>query len=65
TEKDNIHLDIMSGVIDKAILTALSGKRCLILTNGGMIGHTVERIKEYAETSGIAINVSVVGAGGG
>ncbi|RZN43920.1 MAG: ATP-binding cassette domain-containing protein, partial [Methanosarcinales archaeon] len=39
TEKDNIHLDIMSGVIDKAILTALSGKRCLILTNGGMIGH--------------------------
>ena len=61
-EKDDIHLDIMSGVIDKAILMVLSGKRCLILTSGGMVGHAVERIKGYAETSGIAINVSVVGS---
>jgi len=61
-ERDNVRLDVVSGVIDKAILTVLSGKRCLILTSGGMVGHAVERINGYAKTSGIAINVGVVGA---
>lgn len=60
-ERDGIRLDVMSGVIDKAIRTILSGKRCLILTSDGMVGHAVERINGYAETSGIAINVRVVG----
>ncbi len=63
-ERDNVRLDVVSGVIDKAILMVLSGKRCLILTSGGMVGHAVERIDEYAETSGIAINVGVIGARG-
>ena len=63
-ESGDIRLDIVSGVIDKAILMVLSGKRCLILTSGGMVGHAVERIDGYAETSGIAINVGVVGARG-
>ena len=64
-ERDEIRLDVVSGVIDKAILMVLSGKRCLILTSGGMVGHAVERIDGYAETSGIAINVGVVGMRGG
>ncbi len=64
-ERDDIRLDVVSGVIDKTILMVLSGKRCLILTSGGMVGHAVERINGYAEKSGIAINVGVVGARGG
>jgi len=62
-ERDGVHLDIVAGVIDKAILTALCGKRCLILTNGGMVGHAMKRISDYAEKSGIEVNVSVVGSG--
>ncbi|RQD80428.1 ABC transporter ATP-binding protein, partial [Methanosalsum natronophilum] len=41
-------------------LTALCGKRCLILTNGGMVEHAKNRIKNYAETSGIDLNVSIL-----
>lgn len=55
---------MVSGVIDKAILMVLSGKQRLILTSGGMVGHAVERIEGYAETSGIAITVGVVGVRG-
>jgi cobalt/nickel transport system ATP-binding protein len=51
-------------VIDKSILMALCGKRCLILTNGGMVEHAIKRISDYAEKSGIEINVSMVGEGG-
>ena len=40
-----------AGVIDKAILMALSGKRCLILTNGGMVKHAMKRISDYVEKS--------------
>lgn len=61
-ERDGIHLNVASGVIDKSILIALSGKRCLILTSGGMVGHALRRIRDYVEKSGIAINVGVIGA---
>ncbi len=62
-EQDGIRLDISSGVIDKSILTALCGKRCLILTAGGMVDHAFKRIKEYVETSGIEFTVGVVNRG--
>ena len=60
-EKDGVHLEITSGVIDKSILMALCGKRCLVLTNGGMIEHSMKRIGDYVEKSGIDLSVSVVG----
>ncbi|MBP2029887.1 cobalt/nickel transport system ATP-binding protein [Methanohalophilus levihalophilus] len=58
-EQNSIAVDISSGVIDRAILMALCGKRCMILTNGGMIPHSLNRINEYVDRSGIAISVSV------
>jgi cobalt/nickel transport system ATP-binding protein len=58
-ELDGIHLDVTSGVIDKSILMALCGKRCLILTSGGMVDHAHKRIKEYVEKSGIEFTVGV------
>jgi cobalt/nickel transport system ATP-binding protein len=61
-ESDGVRLDIVAGVIDKAILMALYGKRCLILTNGGMVEHAMKRISDYVEKSGIAINVGVAGS---
>lgn len=61
-ERDGVHLDIVAGVIDKAILMALCGKRCLILTNGGMVEHAMKRISDYAEKSGMEINVGVTGS---
>ncbi len=42
---------------------ALCGKRCLILTNDGMVEHAMKRISDYTEKSGIEINVSVAGLG--
>jgi cobalt/nickel transport system ATP-binding protein len=59
-EQDGVRLDVSSGVIDKTILMALCGKRCLILTAGGMVDHAFKRIKEYVETSGIEFTVGVV-----
>jgi len=59
-EQDGVRLDVSSGVIDKTILTALCGKRCLILTAGGMVDHAFKRIKEYVETSGIEFTVGVI-----
>jgi len=61
-ERDGVHLDIVAGMIDKSILMALSGKRCPILTTGGMVEHAMKRISDYAEKSGIAINVGMVGS---
>jgi cobalt/nickel transport system ATP-binding protein len=58
-EQDGIHLDVTSGVIDKTILMALCGKRCLILTAGGMVDHSLKRIKEYVEKSGIEFTVGI------
>lgn len=59
-EQDDVRLDVSSGVIDKSILMALCGKRCLILTAGGMVDHAFKRIKEYVETSGIEFTVGVI-----
>ncbi|MGI5990955.1 MAG: energy-coupling factor ABC transporter ATP-binding protein [Methanosarcina sp.] len=59
-EQDGVRLDVTSGVIDKSILMALCGKRCLILTAGGMVDHAFKRIKEYVETSGIEFTVGVI-----
>ncbi|MDY0387876.1 MAG: ATP-binding cassette domain-containing protein [Methanolobus sp.] len=59
-KRDGIHLDINAGAVDRSILNSLAGQRCLILTNGGMVFHALERIKAYVEKSGIAIPVSVV-----
>ena len=58
-EQDGVHLDVTSGVIDKSILMALCGKRCLILTAGGMVDHALKRIREYVEKSGIEFTVGV------
>lgn len=63
-EENNIYLDVTSGVIDKSLLTALCGKRCLILTGGGMVDHALERIREYVEKSGIELNVGTVNRDG-
>ena len=59
-EQDGIRLDVTSGVIDKSILMALCGKRCLILTTGGMVDHALKRTREYVEKSGIEFTVGVV-----
>ncbi|HHV25456.1 MAG: ATP-binding cassette domain-containing protein [Methanosarcina sp.] len=59
-EQDGVGLDVSSGVVDKSILMALCGKRCLILTAGGMVDHAFKRIKEYVEKSGIEFTVGVV-----
>ncbi|WP_440954800.1 energy-coupling factor ABC transporter ATP-binding protein [Methanosarcina sp. Mfa9] len=62
-EEDGIFLDVTSGVIDRSILTALCGKRCLILTGGGMVEHAFKRIREYVELSGIELNVGTFNTG--
>ena len=59
-EQDGVRLDVSSGVVDKSILMALCGKRCLILTAGGMVDHAFKRIKEYVEKSGIEFTVGIV-----
>jgi cobalt/nickel transport system ATP-binding protein len=59
-EMNGIHLDVTSGVIDKSILMALCGKRCLILTAGGMVDHALKRIMEYVDKSGIEFTVEVL-----
>ncbi|MGP8320798.1 MAG: energy-coupling factor ABC transporter ATP-binding protein [Methanosarcinaceae archaeon] len=60
-EKDGIKLEITAGVIDKSILMALCGKRCLVLTNGDMVEHSLKRFRNYVEKSGINLSISVVG----
>ncbi|MDD4498092.1 MAG: ATP-binding cassette domain-containing protein [Methanosarcinaceae archaeon] len=64
-EEDGIYLDVSSGVIDRSLLTALCGKRCLILTGGGMVDHALQRIRDYVEKSGIELNVGTVNRDGG
>jgi cobalt/nickel transport system ATP-binding protein len=58
-EENDLYIHVTSGVIDRSILNALSGQRCLILTHGGMVDHAMDRIKCYMEKSGINIPVSV------
>jgi cobalt transport protein ATP-binding subunit len=50
-----------SGVIDKSILNAITGSRCLILTSRGMVAHTAKRVREYIQKSGIRLVFSPVG----
>jgi cobalt/nickel transport system ATP-binding protein len=59
-DKDGVRLDVTSGVIDKSILMALCGKRCLILASGGMVDHALRRIREYVDKSGIEFSMGIV-----
>ena len=56
-EQARIPLDFTYGVIDKCILKALTGKNSLIMTSGGMVDHSVKRIRVYCEESGANIEV--------
>jgi len=56
-EQAKIPLDFTYGVIDKCILKALAGKTSLIMTSGGMVDHSVKRIRTYCEDSGAKIEV--------
>ncbi len=58
-EADGLCIHVTSGVIDRSILNALSGQRCLIITHSGMVEHALDRIKAYVEKSGINIPVSI------
>lgn len=54
-EKCGISIDFTYGVIDKCILKALIGKNSLIMTSGGMVDHSLQRIKDYSQDSGARI----------
>ena len=56
-EHARIPLDFTYGVIDKCILKALTSKNSLIITSGGMVDHSVKRIRAYCEESGAKIEV--------
>jgi cobalt/nickel transport system ATP-binding protein len=56
-EQAMMPLDFTYGVIDKCILKALTGKTSLIMTSGGMVDHSVKRIRAYCEESGAKIEV--------
>jgi cobalt/nickel transport system ATP-binding protein len=56
-EQARIPLDFTYGVIDKCILKALTGNASLIMTSGGMVDHSVKRIRAYGEESGAKIEV--------
>ena len=56
-EHAGIPLDFTYGVIDKCILKALVGKDSLIMTSGGMIDHSIKRIRAYCQESGSEIEV--------
>lgn len=52
--------DITHGVIDRCILLALTGETPLILTTGGMVAHTLRRIRSYRDEHGIPITVEQI-----
>ncbi len=56
-EQARIPVDFTYGVIDKCILKALTGKGSLIMTSGGMVDHSVKRIRAYCQESGTEIEV--------
>lgn len=60
-EEEGINVVCNSGVIDKSILNAITGSRCLILTSEGMVSHTAKRVREYIRNSGIRLVFSPVG----
>ena len=49
-EQARIPLDFTYGVIDKCILKALTGKNSLIMTSGGMVDHSMPRIRALAKS---------------
>jgi cobalt/nickel transport system ATP-binding protein len=57
-EQAKIPLDFTYGVIDKCVLKALTGKNSLIITSGGMIDHSIRRIRTYGKESGANIEVT-------
>ncbi|QYZ78802.1 ATP-binding cassette domain-containing protein [Methanofollis formosanus] len=59
--EEGIIPDFTYGVIDKCLLRAVAGEDSLILTAGGMVAHTRERIAAYAIESGREIGVRTVG----
>ncbi|MDR0766980.1 MAG: ATP-binding cassette domain-containing protein [Methanosarcinales archaeon] len=60
-ESADICIVCNSGVIDKSILNAITGSRCLILTSSGMVPHTAKRIRGYIQNSGIRLIFNPVG----
>jgi len=54
-EQSGIPLDFTYGVIDKCILKSLTGKSSLIMTSGGMVDHSLQRIDTYCQESGVKI----------
>lgn len=62
-ESQEIQIVCSSGVIDRSILNAITGSRCLILTSRGMVAHTAKRIRDYIQNSGIRLVFSPVGKG--
>ncbi|MCL2142356.1 MAG: ATP-binding cassette domain-containing protein, partial [Methanimicrococcus sp.] len=62
-ESQGIVIACNSGVIDRSILNAITGSRCLILTSQGMVAHTAKRIRDYVEKSGIRLIFRPVGKG--
>ncbi len=57
-ERYGISIDFTYGVIDKCILKALLGKSSIIMTSGGMVDHTMQRIKDYGQESGTKIEAT-------
>ncbi|MCL2863128.1 MAG: ATP-binding cassette domain-containing protein [Methanimicrococcus sp.] len=62
-ENQGITIVCNSGVIDRSILNAITGSRCLILTSKGMVAHTAKRVRDYIQNSGIRLIFSPVGKG--
>lgn len=58
-EREKIPLDFTYGVIDKCILKAIAGKSSLIMTSGGMVEHTLKRIRDYGVERGREIQVTL------
>ena len=62
-EKCGISIDFTYGVIDKCILKALLGESSIIMTSGGMVDHTMQRIRDYGQESGTKIEATMAFAG--
>jgi len=62
-EKCGISIDFTYGVIDKCILKSLLGKNTIIMTSGGMVDHTLQRIRDYGQESGTKIEATMALSG--
>jgi len=59
-ENEQIHLDFTYGVIDKCILKSLLGEDSLIMTTATMVDRITQRVREYANESGVPIIVNLL-----